>query len=700
MKKLIFVVGLILPLMALAGPIKDKHVSAELLSEAATISPGQPFWVALKLVHDEHWHTYWINDGDSGLPTKIDWELPEGFTAGPIVWPYPRKIIMEPLVSYGYEDEVYLLTLITPPEQLTTDQVELKARVSWLMCKEVCIPGKAGLSIFVASGSSTVLDPVQAKTFSIARQNLPSKQSDWTFNIQTDDSTIRLLAVPPEDASELTSWDLFAIDKGIVAASLEPQWKKTDRGYEMSLTREMSDEPLPDVFRVVMVSEPSMSREVGRSAIELTLPLTGERPAGTTVDTSLPIASTGLLTICVFAFLGGMILNLMPCVFPVISLKILGFVNQARQDPRAVWRHGLVFSAGVVVSFWLLAGLLIVLRLSGESIGWGFQLQSPYVLIALSMLFFTLSLNLFGVFEFGLSLTTTGDAISEQHGWAGSFFSGFLATVIATPCTAPFMGVALGYALTQPPYVSMIVFTSLALGMAFPYLLLSRFPAMLKKLPRPGAWMETMKQIMGFFLLATVVWLYWVLASLVSTNTLTFVLAAFLLIGIAVWILGRWDTLSRATSVRWRGRVAALIFIAAALSTGFQNIEALDHSQTPSSTHREWETFTPERLAELRAQGKPVFIDFTAKWCLTCQVNKLNVLHKSRVTDAFREKGVVLMTADWTDENEIITKELARHGRQSVPLYVLYPRDPAGEPVILPEILTQKIVLNALNNIN
>jgi len=697
MKKALLLLVLAFPMLTWSAPVTDKHVSVELISEVSTIAAGEPFWVALKISHEEHWHTYWINDGDSGLPTKIDWQLPEGFTAGPIVWPYPQKIIMAPLVSYGFEGDAYLLVQITPPEKLPDTPAELKARVSWLMCKEVCIPGKANLSISLTTGSETKLDPAQSSVFETARRNLPSDKSDWKFSLNIDDSTIRILATPPPGAQEITSWDLFAIEKGIVAASLDKQWGKTSSGYEMVLTREVSDDPLPDFFRAVLVSNPSMSREAGKNAIEIALPFTiAAQPS-----TDLPPEKTySLLIICSFAFLGGIILNLMPCVFPVISLKILGFVNQARQDPRAVWHHGLVFAAGVMVSFWILAGLLIALRAGGESIGWGFQLQSPHVLIVLCLLFFTLALNLFGVFELGLSLTSSGGSLADRQGWSGSFFSGFLATVIATPCTAPFMGVALGYALTQPAYVSMIVFTSLALGMAFPYLLLSRFPSMLKILPRPGAWMETMKQIMGFFLLATVIWLYWVLASLVSTNTLTFVLAAFLMVGIAVWILGKWDTLVKSGSVRWRGRIAAALFVVAAVALGFNHIERNNASVASGGDQNGWEAFTPERLAELRAEGKPVFIDFTAKWCLTCQVNKLSVLHKANILQAFKDKNVTLMSADWTDENEIIAKELAKHGRQSVPLYLLYPSSSSGEPQKLPEILTQNIVLEALSNLN
>jgi len=382
----------------------------------------------------------------------------------------------------------------------------------------------------------------------------------------------------------------------------------------------------------------------------------------------------------------------------VISLKIMGFVKQAGENPKVVWHHGLVFAAGVLVSFWLLAGILLALRAGGAGIGWGFQLQSPVVLTLLSLLFFGLSLNLFGVFELGLSLTSAGGSMAQKHGWAGSFFSGFLATVIATPCTAPFMGVALGYALTQPPVISMAVFTSLALGMAFPYLLLSRFPVLLKKLPRPGPWMESMKQMMGFLLLATVLWLFWVLTALVDASSLVWLLAGFFLLGLAGWIFGRWDTYARAANVRWFARVAALILAVSGAGLPLNQLDQAAAARSP--VDQGWEPFSPALLAEKRAAGQPVFIDFTAKWCLTCQANKLTVLKTAEVEEAFRSKNVALLVADWTDKNEMIAAELARHGRQSVPLYLLYPADPAAEPVMLPELLTRKIVFDALQHLN
>lgn len=674
-----------------AAPVRDQHVEAELVAGVDAITPGVPFQVALRLVHDEHWHTYWINDGDSGLPTKIRWELPEGFSAGPIIWPFPERIPMPPLVSFGYEGEAWLFTEITPPATLDGAEIILRANVSWLMCKEVCIPGRAALVLTLPVGAS---EQPPASAFMAARASVPATETGWKFRVESDDAAIRLFATPPAGAPALSGVDLFVIDKDVVASSGDVTLASTADGYLITAPRETTVNPLPERFRAVLVAEPTMAADPGRAAIEIDLPFGGPGEAVTAIPRAAPVERS-LALVSLFAFMGGLILNLMPCVFPVISLKILGFVKQAGEDPKAVWHHGLLFAGGVLASFWLLAGVLIALRAGGAGIGWGFQLQSPAVLVSLCLLFFTLGLNLFGVFEFGLSLTSAGGGAAQKQGWAGSFFSGCLATVIATPCTAPFMGVALGYALTQPPYVAMVVFTALALGMAFPYLLLSRYPALLKKLPKPGAWMETMKQIMGFLIMATVVWLFWVLSALVAPVSLTWLLFAFLLAGMGAWVLGKWDTLVRDTPVRWRARVAGLALLALALVAGLTNIATAESSG--SSATSEWNTFTPEAVELELAAGRPVFIDFTAKWCLTCQVNKLTVLRTADIMNEFRTRGVSLFVADWTDENEMIARELAKHDRQSVPLYLLRDGD---QTTVLPELLTKKIVLDALRNVN
>ncbi|MGD8778077.1 MAG: thioredoxin family protein [Ignavibacteria bacterium] len=399
-----------------------------------------------------------------------------------------------------------------------------------------------------------------------------------------------------------------------------------------------------------------------------------------------------------FAFLGGIILNLMPCVLPVLSLKIMGIIEQAGEAPREKLKHGLLFTFGVLVSFWILAGLLLVLRAGGEQLGWGFQLQSPGFVIVLSIFLFLFGLSMFGVFEIGTTLTAVGQGKKNRSAYMGSFTSGVLATVVATPCTAPFMGSALGFALSQPAYVSLLVFTILGLGMAAPYLVLTSIPKLLRFIPKPGAWMETMKQFMGFLLMATVLWLLWVLSLQTGSEGVIILLASLILISISGWIYGRWGNIAKEIKVRRTAQVAAALILIVALSFSLKNIEAKTSETTGIYIQGtiEWQQFSPELVEELRLENKPVFIDFTAAWCLSCQVNEEVAFGSEEVQKAFAEKGIVTLKADWTNKDETITKALAEFGRNSVPLYVYYA--PGEEVKILPEIITAGIVLEYLGS--
>ncbi|PID62398.1 MAG: hypothetical protein CR986_01825 [Ignavibacteriae bacterium] len=409
--------------------------------------------------------------------------------------------------------------------------------------------------------------------------------------------------------------------------------------------------------------------------------------------------SKGLFIIILGAFLGGMILNLMPCVLPVLSIKILGLVQQANEAKETVFKHGLVFTLGVLVSFWILAGLLLILRAGGESIGWGFQLQSPVFIVILVFLMFLFGLSLFGVFEIGTSLTGAGQNVTSKSGYSGSFFSGIMATVVATPCTAPFMGSALGFAISQPALISIIVFTAIGLGMAFPYLLITAFPKLLKFIPKPGAWMETMKQFMGFLLVATAIWLIWVLSSQVVSDSIIILLFALMFASIGAWVWGRWGTLMNTKKTRTIAFIVAAILVLGAGYKTIENVSDESNKLTASNSYSDiWGKFSPELVAELRNENKAVFVDFTAKWCLSCQTNKKVALHDSEVEKKFKEKGVITLIADWTNRDEIITKALEEFDRNSVPLYILYPKN-GKEPIVLPEILTPSIVIEALEKL-
>ncbi|MFH1067498.1 MAG: protein-disulfide reductase DsbD domain-containing protein [bacterium] len=569
--------------------VPQHPVQAELVSENAVIQTGQPFWVALHLKMEDGWHTYWKNPGDTGIPTSIQWNLPQGFRAAPLLWPRPQRFDTPPLVSYGYEKEVLLLAEITPPNDLKPDApVLLQAKASWLVCeKEACIPGGAELKLELPTAAAPQWNETWKPRFDAARLQIPADPNE-----------------PPPQAA----------------------------------------------------APPRMN----------------------------------LLGYILFAFLGGLILNLMPCVFPVLSIKILGFINQSGNDARALRRHGLIFALGVLVSFWILAAILLALRAGGQELGWGFQLQSPRFVAFIALLFFLLSLNLLGVFEIGSSLIRL-TSVTKLTGFADSFLSGVLAAVVATPCTAPFMGVALAFALAQPPLVSFAVFTALGGGLAAPYVILSCSPALLRFIPKPGAWMESFKQAMAFPLLAAVAWLVNVLGLQTGTRGVALFLLVLLLAALAAWIYGRWSAPHRSAKTRVFAVVIAACVLAVSLLFAWNTNRPADAVK--------WETFSPERLEELKKQGKPVFIDFTAAWCATCQVNEITALNSEKVQRKFKERGVVLLKADWTNHDPVVTRALASYGRSSVPFYVLYGTNPAFPPQILPELLTPSIVLKALEGL-
>jgi len=402
----------------------------------------------------------------------------------------------------------------------------------------------------------------------------------------------------------------------------------------------------------------------------------------------------------VSAFIGGLILNLMPCVLPVLSLKIFSIVQQSGEDRKKRINHGLAFTLGVLATFWVLAITLILLRAGGEQLGWGFQLQSPAFLIVLTTLLFLFGLSMFGVFEIGTSLTAVGQGSAKEEGFIGSFSSGVLATVVATPCTAPFMGSALGYALSQPSYVALLVFTFLGLGMAAPYMLLTTSPSLSKYVPKPGAWMETFKQFMGFLLMATVLWLLWVFSLQVGADGLLVLLGSFILASMGGWIFGRWGNIAKPKPTRVKAMIVAALLVIGGTIFTFNNIDT--KNAATSNAHQgniKWQTFSPELVKKYSEEGKPVFIDFTAAWCLSCQVNEKVAFSSEEVQNAFDKMGVEMLKADWTNKDEIIGRELAKFGRNSVPLYVLYSGKQNVEPVLLPEIITPGIVLDALEGI-
>ena len=659
------------------GPVKAQHLTAELVSLSPSIAPGGTLQVGLVLTLEEHWHVYWINAGDSGEPPKITWTLPSGITAGPIQFPIPTRLPLGPLMDFGYEDSAAFPVLLTASKDLKPGPIHLDAKVNWLVCREVCIPGRAhlGLNLTVVPGASPA-QPVGAlgEALTLIPKPLPPDmkftalggKQDFVFTLTTGEREI--------DA------EFYPFDQEQIANAADQRVESRPDGVRLRVARAPELTTLPaQIHGVLKIDD--------ERAYEVTAPVTpGELPA-TPRGIAPPGATSGVTTLTALglAFFGGIILNLMPCVFPVLFLKGLALLQSGNQERSRLRSHGLVYTLGILVSFWIIVAVLLGLRAGGSQAGWGFQLQSPTFIALLAAGLFFFSLSLAGQFELGLSLTSVGGGLAQKQGYTGSFFTGVLATIVATPCTAPLMGAAIGFALAQPAGITFAVFTSLALGLAAPYLLLSFNPAWTRLLPRPGAWMEILKQLTAVPLFATVIWLAWVYghlstASGLGVDQVAKLLLCFLLIAIAGWALGKWPA-------RWSSAIAAVVLIAIGLAVPLYQ---------PKDTTLTWAPYSQQTLDQARASGHPVFIDFTAAWCLSCQVNERLVLRSSDVQRQFADNKVTLLKADWTQYDPEITKQLASVGRSGVPTYVIYPGRPSSQADVLPELLTKDIVLNAL----
>ncbi len=701
MSRLLPALALLLALApaAQAAPVRTERVEAELHAESVAALPGKPATVGLRLKMDEHWHTYWRNPGDSGLPTKIRWTLPEGWKAGPIQWPYPEGQRVGPLMNYGYSDEVLLLVELTPPPDAKPGPVAIKADADWLVCKEICIPEKAALEMpFAVAAGDAQAASGNASLFTKARTRLPVAVTGWTAESLIAGNKLTLRVLPPAGGVAPSKVAFFPFRENFVDHPAPQVLARDGNGFRLEVKLA---EPVPgDVKEAagLLVAEGSWPGHAGRKAVELAMPVVAALPA-VAAPVGAPAGEAGgsLALALVFALAGGLLLNLMPCVFPVLGIKVMGFVRHAHGDARALWLQGVVFSVGVLVSFLTLAGLLLALRAGGAELGWGFQLQSPAFVTLLAALFFLMALNLFGVFEWGGFAQSMTSNISAQGRYADAFLAGVLATVVATPCTAPFMGAAVGFTLAQPAAISLAVFAMLGVGMALPVLLLSFFPNALKRLPRPGPWMETFKQVMAFPLFATVIWLAWVLGAQAGNDAVVALLGGLLVLGIGAWIYGRW-----AHSEGLARFVFAALFAAAGLWLAWPGAVAAPDKAGAVSAAKPgeipWQPWSPERLAELRAAGTPVFVDFTAAWCVTCQVNKRVALNREEVAKALADRGVVALKADWTNHDPRITAALAELGRNALPVYALYAPGQA-QPKLLPEVLTASLVVDEISKL-
>ncbi|NLD69834.1 MAG: DUF255 domain-containing protein [Limnobacter sp.] len=812
--------------------MKVEAVEAELVARETSVVPGQPLTLGLRLQHDPHWHSYWRNPGDSGLPTQLELSLPEGFVAGSFDWPAPQRLFIPPLANYGYEGEVVLPLRVSVPAGFDGDSLRVVGKASWLMCSDVCIPGDAELALTLpVSRDGSTSASRHAALFDDAHRRLPAQ----TLEVQVGAAGERLSLGLPE---ALASAEFFPYHEGLIA-NAAPQALhaieaegQPERRLELRLSDEgarrvadpaerlraaegvlVAGDRIFELTPVVAQGPLDAGVEISRVAGAEAAPAPGSSagraggafsslfsrgaggastagPAagapgtqatgapgsegssasasGAAVDAGGQVGGSlaGLLVAALFAAVGGLILNLMPCVFPVIGLKVLGFAGHgsagdpARQQSasRASRNSALAFSAGVLTSFWLLAVLLLGLRAAGHAVGWGFQLQSPAFVAAMALLFVAIGLNFSGVWEFGLGMTRLGQYEQRKGSTtSGSFGAGVLAVLVATPCTAPFMGSALGYTLSASVVETLVVFTALGLGMALPYLLLGSFPAWLRHLPRPGRWMESFRQALAFPMYATAAWLGWVLGRQAGIDA-TFALAiGAVLLGLAAWLYGRFVQQAqpvRVDPVRARHRRGfaaslAVLSLAAGLlvawpdqksisgqparsasagegfdprSAGLAGVAAdagaagrvgapgagagetgsasafADPASGTSADPAAWYPWSPDAVARASAAGRPVFVDFTAAWCVSCQVNKKLVLDREAVVQAMQAAEVLRLRADWTSRDEEIGAELARHGRNGVPLYLLY-RPGSTQPTVLPELLTPGIVAAAIESV-
>jgi DsbC/DsbD-like thiol-disulfide interchange protein/cytochrome c biogenesis protein CcdA len=680
--------------MVAALPAARAQVQSSLVAADASVQPGHPFTVALHFVHQPHWHTYWVNPG-TGLPTTIAWTLPPGWKAGAIQWPAPTVLAdsTNEVIGSGYTGDLFLPVTITPPADLKAGTaVDLKADVRWLMCLDVCKPGQAALALTLpVSAADPAADPKWGPPIRAVVANLPAADPGWTASASRDAKTITLVVSPNSpDAPRPRNPHFFSEDS--LVAYDAPQLVKDDGRGGIILTLAVSPDAPPGATKLdgVLTSDTGWRPDGSLPGLEVNIPF-GAAAAASAKPSPIQAATStgsGLAGTLLLAFVGGLILNLMPCVFPVLGIKILGFVNQAGHARGKVVAHGLVFSGGVLLSFWVLAGVLAVLRAGGDQLGWGFQLQSPVFIFGLAAVMLVFALNMSGVFEFGLAATAVGGELQAKSGFAGSFFTGILATLVATPCSAPFLAPALGEALTLSTAQSFVIFTAIAIGLSTPYLLLSAFPGAVRVLPRPGAWMETFKQFMAFPLYATVGYLLWVLAGQVPEYGLLSAFFGLVLVAMGAWVYGRWRAPGSSPGRARFGLIAGLALIAFGAWAGWPH--------PPAPTDITWEKWSPEAVGRLRADGRIVYVDFTARWCATCQANKRIVFHSDNVLRAFRDKHVATLRGDWTNQDPQITAELAKYHRSAVPFNLVW-LPGRGDPILLPEILTPGVVLGAVN---
>jgi thiol:disulfide interchange protein len=690
-----------LPLLTLAAEpgavVTTPQVRAELVAHAPEgVAPGKPMWLGLKIEHQPHWHTYWKNPGDSGLPTTLNFTLPGGVQVGPVLWPTPGRLPIGPLMNYGYDGTLLLPVAVTVPAGFAADALDIKLQAEWLVCKDVCIPENGEFALRLPAQAATA---GHAALFAATQAALPLAVPGAQATARIQDGALALHVAGLPAAWQGRALNFFPETTGVIQTAAVPkaQWQEGTWTALVPLDPQRTDSPMamPAVLTTAgqnagLQIQVAVSGSWPALAPVAAEPAPGGAPLPAAASVPAPAVDLSLGLALLLALAGGALLNLMPCVFPVLSLKVLGFAHHAH-DRKGLLAGGLAYTAGVMASFVALAALLLALRAGGEQLGWGFQLQSPAVVATLAALFTLIGLNLAGVFELGSVLPSSWATARASHPMIDSALTGVLAVAVASPCTAPFMGASLGAAVTLPAWQALLVFAALGLGMALPYLAASAWPALARLLPRPGVWMAHFKTVMAFPMFATVVWLVWVLGQQSGIDGVAALLALLVALAFSAWALGS-PTLGR--KARTGFGAVALVLMAAALVWAVPTLRHEAVAQVPGAADA-WQPWSAERVAQAQAEGRAVFVDFTAAWCVTCQFNKRTTLADASVKAAFEARQVLLLRADWTRRDAAISAELARFGRSGVPVYALYAPGLAG-PKLLSEILSPAEVRDAL----
>ncbi|NBB81275.1 MAG: thiol:disulfide interchange protein [Verrucomicrobia bacterium] len=700
---LLFVAGVLAGGHLPAKPVQADHTTVELIAEDAAIVPGQSFDVAIRFEMDPHWHIYWKNPGASGLPLEINWDLPEGIEAGEIEWPAPERIPLEGLVNYGYEGIVTFIVPMRASESLQVgEEHSLRAELFWLICKEVCLPGEAVVELSLPVADKTERGP-EAAAFEAARDSQPKTPGDWTVSAALEGESILLEIVGdsvPEDVY------FYAESTGVVDPNAEQVVRSpAPDTVQLRLVGDPAflDEPSDRLRGVLQSTDASwelsvalLSGEVVAAPEPEVAEATSDGPPPTGFEQRL--LRLGLPGFVVLAFLGGLILNIMPCVLPVLSLKVFSLLKHAGQARSEALKHGLAYTLGVVVSFLVLAGALFALRAVGERIGWGFQLQSPGFVVVLTAVFFIFGLNLLGVFELGGRLVGADAGVAKRNDVIGSFGMGVLAAVVGAPCMGPLVAGVSGLAVQANTATGLLIFGMMGFGLASPFLFLSIFPKLVAFLPKPGLWMESFKQAMGFLLMAAVVFLALVAGRQGGVDAIIVLLLLMLLCAVGAWVFGRWGAASRSRRSQRVSKVFAALLIVGSLVWAMDATQAayanFGERESTGDASGQWTDWSEEKVQANLAEGRPVFVDFTATWCLICQVNKKVALRTEATAELFEDYGIVALTADWTRYDPEITDTLEAFGRSGVPLYLLYAPD--GDVMVLPQNLSSSVIREAV----